>query len=98
MTILKVAATAALLAAGATLAVAQTNAPAPNTTNKESPSKAQPGAPEQGPAKQVPEAGSRAIGPPANPADPAPGKNPAGVTKEKQKSDQESPETGGMKK
>jgi hypothetical protein len=88
-----------LIAAGASLALAQTTAPTPNTTDKDSPSKAQPGAPEQGPAKQVPDSssGSRPIGPPANPVEPAPGKNPTGVTKEKQKSDSNTPDTGGKK-
>jgi hypothetical protein len=99
MNILKIGAIAALFAGGATLALAQTTTPAPSTTEKDSPSKAQPGAPTQGPGKELPGAssGSRPIGPPANPVEPAPGKNPAGVTMEKQKSEQNAPDTGGKK-
>jgi hypothetical protein len=55
--ILAAAAAAALLAAGATLASAQ-------STNKDSPSKAEPGAPTQGPG-QPSGTGSRPMGPPA---------------------------------
>ena len=36
--------------------------------------------------------------PPAAPAAPAAGPNPTGMTKEKQKSDQDDPKSGGMKK
>jgi hypothetical protein len=100
MNILKIAAIAALIGGGASLAVAQAPTPAPNTTDKSSPSKAEPGAPTQGPGKEAPGSGtgSRPIGPPADAAQPAPGNNPAGVTKEKQKSDQDDPRSGGMKK
>jgi hypothetical protein len=122
MTIAKAAAAAVLLACGSTLAFAQTTPP--QSTPSESPSKAQPGAPDQsskaptgpGGAMPVPGAaakgkaeagaptqssqpdegtGSRAIGPPAAPAA---GPNPTGMTKEKQKSDQEDPAMGGKKK
>jgi hypothetical protein len=98
MNMLKTAAAAALLAGGATLALAQ----APPTTPSDSPSKAQPGAPEQGPGKQVPNAtgtgtGGAAIGPPADAATPAPGSNPTGQTKQKQKSEQDDPLQGGKK-
>jgi hypothetical protein len=98
MQIIKIAAAAALLAGAATLALAQT--PAPNTTNKDSPSKAQPGAPDQGPGKQVPSndpgVGSRPIGPPST-TTPAPAPNPTGVSQEKQKSEQNDPQVGGKK-
>jgi hypothetical protein len=99
MKIVKAAAAAALLACGATLAFAQTQPP-PQTTPSDSPSKAQPGAPDQGPGKQVPPTGTggAAIGPPAAPATPAPGTNPTGMTKEKQKSEQDDPLQGGKKK
>ena len=50
MQIIKIAAAAALLAGAATLALAQT--PAPNTTNKDSPSKAQPAHPIRAPASR----------------------------------------------
>ena len=57
--VLKATAASVLLALGATLAVAQT----------QTPSKSEPGAPEQGPSKQVPSpsmgTGSRPIGPPS---------------------------------
>ena len=98
MQIIKIAAAAALLAGAATLALAQT--PAPNTTQKDSPSKAQPGAPDQGPGKQVPSndpgVGSRPIGPPST-TTPAPAPNPTGVSQEKQKSEQNDPLAGGKK-
>jgi hypothetical protein len=99
MQIAKIAAVATLLLGSASFAFAQ--APStPPTTGTDSPSKSQPGAPEQGPAKQAPGAstGTRPLGPPANPAEPAPGNNPTGVTKEKEKSTQEDPQSGGMKK
>ena len=100
MTIVKAAAAAVLLACGSTLVFAQTTPP--QSTPSESPSKAQPGAPDQSskaPTSQPAEGtGSRAIGPPAAPAAPAPGPNPTGMTKEKQKSDQEDPAMGGKKK
>jgi hypothetical protein len=98
MQIIRIAAAAALLAGAATLALAQT--PAPNTTTKDSPSKAQPGAPDQGPGKQVPSndpgVGSRPIGPPST-TTPAPAPNPTGVSQEKQKSEQNDPQVGGKK-
>jgi hypothetical protein len=104
MNMLKTVAAAALLAGGATLALAQ--APTTKTTPSDSPSKAQPGAPDQGPGKQVPApaegakgtgTGGAAIGPPADPATPAPGSNPTGQTKQKQKSEQDDPLQGGKK-
>jgi hypothetical protein len=99
MKTLKILAAGALLAGGATLALAQ--APTtPNTTEKSSPSKSEPGAVDQGPAPQVPQkgqqSGSRPIGPPTT-AVPAPGNNPTGESKEKRKSDQNDPQTGGKK-
>lgn len=99
MKIIGTVAAAALLACGATLALAQ--APSTKTTPSDSPSKAQPGAPDQGPGKQVPDAkgtgtGGAAIGPPADPA-PAPGNNPTGQSKQKQKSEQDDPMQGGKK-
>jgi hypothetical protein len=98
MKIVKAAAAAALLACGATLAFAQTQ-PQPQTTPSDSPSKAQPGAPDQGPGKQAPTGtGGAAIGPPAAPATPAPGTNPTGISQEKQKSEQDDPLQGGKKK
>jgi hypothetical protein len=97
MNILKIAATTALLAGGATLALAQTTPPTA-TTPSDSPSKAQPGAPDQGPGKPAPTGvGGAAIGPPADPAAPATAKNPSGQSKEKQKSDQDDPQMGGKK-
>jgi hypothetical protein len=100
MKIIGTVAAAALLACGATLALAQ--APSTKTTPSDSPSKAQPGAPDQGPGKQVPNAkgtgtGGAAIGPPADPATPAPGNNPTGQTNQKQKSEQDDPMQGGKK-
>jgi hypothetical protein len=99
MKIVKTAAAAALLACSITLAYAQTK-----TTPSDSPSKAEPGAPEQGPGKQVPTGkqgptgtGGAAIGPPATQPTPAPTTNPTGMSKEKQKSDQEDPLQGGKK-
>lgn len=96
MQLIKIAAAAALLAGGATLALAQTTPPA--TAPGQAPSKVQPGAPTQGPAVTDPNTGtgSRPIGPPAD-TQPAPGNNPTGVTEEKRKSDQDDPSTGGMK-
>ena len=100
MKIVKTVAAAALLACGATLALAQTQtAPPTKTTPSDLPSKAEPGAPDQGPGKQAPSGtGGAAIGPPANPAAPAPAPNPTGMTQEKQKSEQEDPLQGGKKK
>src|SRR5262245_28500971 len=96
MKVVRTTAVAMMLACGATLAFAQT--PPPQTTPSDSPSKAQPGAPDQGPGKQTPSGtGGAAIGPPAN-ATPAPGPNPTGVSKEKQKSEQDDPLQGGKKK
>jgi hypothetical protein len=91
---LKAAAASALLVLGATLALAQTSA---QTTPSDSPSKAEPGAPQQGPGKQVPSAnmgtGSRPIGPPTS-EQVAPGKNPTGESIEKKKSDSNDKEMG----
>jgi hypothetical protein len=92
--VLKAAAASALLAVGATLALAQTST---QTTPSDSPSKAEPGAPEQGPGKQVPTpnigTGSRPLGPPST--EPvAPGKNPTGESVEKKKSDANDKEMG----
>jgi len=87
--VLKVTAASALLALGATLAAAQ--------TNTQTPSKSEPGAPEQGPSKQVPSpsmgTGSRPIGPPSS-QEVAPGKNPTGESIEKKKSDANDKEMG----
>ena len=92
--VLKAAAASALLAVGATLALAQTSS---QTTPSDSPSKAEPGAPEQGPGQQVPTpsmgTGSRPIGPPST-EQVAPGKNPAGESVEKKKSDANDKEMG----
>jgi hypothetical protein len=94
MTIVKAAAAAVLLACGATLAFAQTTPP--QTTPPESTSKVQPGAPDQS-SKAPTGTGGAAIGPPADTATPAPGTNPTGISKEKQKSNQDDPGTGGKK-
>jgi hypothetical protein len=87
--VLKVTAASALLALGATLAAAQ--------TSTQTPSKSEPGAPEQGPSKQVPSpsmgTGSRPIGPPSS-QEVAPGKNPTGESIEKKKSDSNDKEMG----
>ena len=76
------------------LALAQTTT---QTTPSDSPSKAEPGAPEQGPGKQVPSpsmgTGSRPIGPPST-QEIAPGKNPTGESVEKKKSDSNDKEMG----
>ncbi|HJZ30431.1 MAG TPA: hypothetical protein VKF35_04970 [Hyphomicrobiaceae bacterium] len=89
---LKVVAASALLMVGATFAVAQTS-----TTPSNSPSKAEPGAPQQGPGAQVPSpsmgTGSRPIGPPTT-EQVAPGKNPTGESVEKKKSDSNDKEMG----
>jgi hypothetical protein len=91
---LKASAASALLVLGATLALAQTSA---QTTPSDSPSKAEPGAPQQGPGKQVPSptmgTGSRPIGPPSS-EQVAPGKNPTGESIEKKKSDSNDKEMG----
>src|SRR5260370_40622526 len=92
--VLKAAAASALLAAGATLALAQTSA---QTTPSDSPSKSEPGAPDQGPGKQVKTpnmgTGSRPIGPPSD-QQVAPGKNRTGESIEKKKSDSNDKEIG----
>jgi hypothetical protein len=92
--VLKAAAASAILAVGATLAFAQTS---PQTTPSDSPSKAEPGAPDQGPGKQVKSpnmgTGSRPIGPPST-EQVAPGKNPTGESIEKKKSDFNDKEMG----
>ena len=90
MMIVKAAAAAAFLACGATLVLAQT------TTPPDAASKAQPGAPDQS-SKAPTGTGGAAIGPPADAATPAPGANPTGISKEKQKSNQDDPGTGGKK-
>src|SRR5688572_9339252 len=96
MQIIKIAAAVALLAGAATLAFAQTTPPA----NAPEAGKAQPGAPDQAPGKQTPSTdtgvGSRPIGPPTG-TEPARGNNPTGESKEKRKSDQDDPSTGGKK-
>ena len=63
--LLKVVAVAAFFAAGATLGAGA------QTTNKDSPSKAEKGAPDQGPGKQTSPSGvgSSPIGPPATSSD-----------------------------
>ena len=96
--ILKAAAAAALLAGGATIALAQSA----TTTPQDAPakSKVEPGAPTQGAdTKATPSVGSRPIGPPADTAAPAPAANPnpTGMTKEKQKSEANDPQAGGKK-
>lgn len=90
--LLKAAAASALLAVGGTLALAQTST---QTTPSDSPSKAEPGAPEQGPGKHGPSmgTGSRPIGPPAT-QQVAPGKNPTGESIEKKKGDANDKEMG----
>ena len=91
--LLKVVAVAALFATGATLAGAQTtNVP------KDSPSKAETGAPTQGPGKQTAPTGvgSSPIGPPATSSDPN-SKNPTGMPPEKKKSESNDPLQGGKK-
>jgi len=92
--VLKAAAASAFLALGATLALAQTST---QTTPSDSPSKSEPGAPQQGPGKQVPSpsmgTGSRPIGPPST-QEVAPGKNPTGESVEKKKSDSNDKDMG----
>jgi len=90
--LLKIVALAAFLASGATLAGAQ-------TTTKDSPSKAQPGAPDQGPGKQAKPSGvgSAPIGPPAT-STPSGSQNPTGQSPEKKKSDENDPRSGGKTK
>jgi len=92
--VLKATAASALLALGATLALAQTSS---QTTPSDSPSKSEPGAPQQGPGKQVPSpsmgTGSRPIGPPST-EQVAPGKNPTGESVEKKRSDFNDKEMG----
>jgi hypothetical protein len=87
--ILKAASAAAVLAFGATIAIAQTP-PAK--------SKSEAGAPEQGP---TPAPGSAATGaaPGAPTTTPTPGTppNPTGMSQEKQKSESNDPQQGGKK-
>jgi hypothetical protein len=85
--LLKMVAAAALFAGGATLAIAQTSPP--------DKSKAEAGAPQQGPGQEVPKAGTGTGGT----AMPAPGTapNPTGITQEKQKSEANDPQQGGKK-
>lgn len=97
MRIIHIAAAAVLLMGTATFASAQT----PPAQTPPAKSKSEPGAPTQGPTnpnqtETTPGVGSRPIGPPAD-MSPAPGDNPTGVTKEKQKSDQDDPRSGGKK-
>ena len=99
MKAIKIAAAAALLMGGASFALAQTST---QTTPSGSPSQAQPGAPDQGPGNTPPSSppsgtGGAAIGPPSDTTTPAPGNNPTGMSKEKQKSEQNDPLTGGKK-
>jgi hypothetical protein len=95
--ILKAATAAALLAGGATFAIAQTSTTAP--PGAPAASKVEPGAPTQGsdPKASPSAVGSRPIGPPADTATPAPANNPTGVSKEKQKSEANDPQAGGKK-
>jgi hypothetical protein len=95
--ILKAAAAAALLAGGATFAIAQTSTTAP--PGAPAASKVEPGAPTQGTDTKAtpPAVGSRPIGPPIDTAAPAAGNNPTGVSKEKQKSEANDPQAGGKK-
>jgi hypothetical protein len=87
--VLKAVAASALLALGTTIAIAQTD----------SPSKAEKGAPDQGPGSQAPKSdtgtGTRPMGPPAS-QEVAPGKNPTGQTVEKKKSEGDDPRSGGV--
>ena len=90
--LLKMVAAAALFAGSATLAVAQTSPP--------DKSKAEAGAPQQGPGQEVPKAGTGTGAGTGGTAMPAPGTppNPTGITQEKQKSEANDPQQGGMKK
>jgi len=90
--LLKVIAVAAMFAAGATLGAGA------QTTSKDSPSKAEKGAPDQGPGKQTSPSGvgSSPIGPPATSSDPN-SKNPTGMSSEKKKSESNDPSEGGKK-
>ena len=93
--LLKIIAVAAFVASGATLAGAQTQ-----TTPSDSPSKAQPGAPDQGPgstAKKQEGVGSAPIGPPTSAPSATTPSNPTGMSPEKKKSEQNDPGTGGKK-
>jgi hypothetical protein len=89
--LLKMAAAAALFAGGATLAIAQTSPP--------DKSKAEAGAPQQGPGQEVPKAGTGTGAGTGGTAMPAPGTppNPTGITQEKQKSEANDPQQGGKK-
>lgn len=94
MKTIQIAAAAALLMSGATLALAQTS----QTTPSDSPSKAQPGAPTQGPGQANPTGtGGAAIGPPAEESKVAPGNNPTGESNAKRKSEEDDPRSGGKK-
>jgi hypothetical protein len=90
--LLKMVAAAALFAGSATLAVAQTSPP--------DKSKSEAGAPQQGPGQEVPKAGTGTGAGTGGTAMPAPGTppNPTGITQEKQKSEANDPQQGGMKK
>ena len=89
--LLKLAAAAALLAGGATLAIGQTSPPAK--------SKAEAGAPQQGPGKEAPNAGTGTGAGTGGTAMPAPGNppNPTGMSQEKQKGEANDPQSGGKK-
>jgi hypothetical protein len=93
--LLKIIAVATFVASGATLASAQ-------TTQKDSPSKAEPGAPTQGPGAGVKKGeptgvGSAPMGPPTTAPAPATPKNPTGQAPEKNKSESNDPGQGGKK-
>jgi len=95
--LLKVIAVAAFVASGATLAGAQTS-----PTPKDSPSKAEPGAPMQGPGAGVKKdepsgVGTAPMGPPTTAPAPATPKNPTGQAPEKSKSETNDPGQGGKK-
>lgn len=88
----QMAAAAALVASGATLAVAQTTPPTK--------SKSEAGAPQQGPGKAEPNAATgTGAGTGGTTTTPAPGTppNPTGMSKEKQKSEANDPQQGGKK-
>jgi hypothetical protein len=87
-TTLKTMAAVTLFAVGTSFAIAQQNSP---------PAKSKSEIQEKGPSMQEPSSGvgSRPIGPPDT-AVPAPGKNPTGESKSKQRSEQNDPRSGGL--
>jgi hypothetical protein len=89
--VLQMAAAAALVASGATLAFAQ--------TTPQAKSKSEAGAPQQGPGKEVPNAATGTGAGTGGTTMPAPGTppNPTGMSKEKQKSEANDPQQGGKK-